>query len=118
MKTRVLIFLMLLAPMAWAQNTLDFQSVAPMSVGALDSDYGNHLQISALDENGVSEVPVLSEYYTPAPRRGPSRSPVLPPKDDEEEGWLPLGDCLLPLLLMLLGYALLQLRRRKQELCE
>lgn len=114
MKTRVLIFLMLLAPMAWAQNMLEFHSVAPMSVGALDSDYGNHLQISALDEDGVSEVPVLSEYYTPAPRR----ATILPPDDDDEDGWQPIGDAVLPLLLMLLGYALLQLRRRKQELCE
>ena len=122
-KQLIIISLMLLVPFAvWAQR---YDAQQP-SYGAVSpsvtfrSTSGTYMSSGSTYSSAVFEIGSSSPSSAPAsgPRKGPPSVTPGTPSDgyDPSNPTLPLGDALIPLLLMVMAYATyLLLRRRKSR---
>jgi hypothetical protein len=120
-KQLIIISLMLLVPFAvWAQR---YDAQQP-SYGAVTpsvtfrSTSGTYMSSGSTYSSAVFEIGSSSPSSAPAsgPRKGPpSVTPGTPSDDyDPNNPTLPLGDALLPLMLMALAYMVIRVRRKRQ----
>lgn len=93
----------------------DWQSTSTMQ--GTGSSYSP--QVTAVGATGVTDMATTTESYSPAkaPGSGPKKVgglPGKPDKEDGDEGNQPLGDAVLPLMLLLGVYcSILVIRRNK-----
>lgn len=120
-KLLIIISLMLLVPFAvWAQRYDAQQSsygAVPPSV-TFRSTSGTYISSGSTYSSTVFEIGSSSPSSAPAsgPRKAPPDVTPGTPSDgyDPSNPTLPLGDAVLPLLLMALTYMVIRVRRKRQ----
>lgn len=129
MKYRFIIFCLLtcICTTLWAD---DFPSVMPFR--STTSYWENQPEIEtpartgfraiatapfAIGEDGITYMPSeMATASSPSPRRS-NVNPNPPDEEDDKYNGAPIGDMLLPLLLLSAGYALYVSFRRKKSTC-
>ena len=112
---RIVMMIMAVALIALPTMAQDWQSTSSMTGSG--SAYG--AQVTAVGAVEVTDMATTTESYSPAKAPGVRKNPATPgspstPGQGEAENQFPLGDAVLPLMLMALAFCgYVAIRKRK-----